>query len=165
MCPFRHPLCLRNSSPSLGLDSDLSPIMRFRRRHGPQDRRSSPPTCLLLAHCPLAENPLARCVTIPLYSPVHPTMCAPPQSVAIVLVVASFIVVFAAIVNERNRVIDWAVLGSSFFAAAAIFVASTFALRFANQFRLKMVRCGCCCCCCCCCCCFYSSVWSSHGWQ
>jgi hypothetical protein len=87
-------------------------------------------------------------------------MCAPPQSVAIVLVVASFIVVFAAIVNERNRVIDWAVLGSSFFAAAAIFVASTFALRFANQFRLNMVRCGCCCCCCC----FYSSVWMELSW-
>ena len=50
MCPFRHPLCLRNSSPSLGLDSDLSPIMRFRRRQGPQDRRASLPTCLLLAH-------------------------------------------------------------------------------------------------------------------
>ena len=64
-----------------------------------------------------------------------------PQSVAIVLTVASFIVMLAALVNERNRVIHWTVLGSSFAAAAAIFITSAFALRFANQFSLKKVLC------------------------
>jgi hypothetical protein len=98
--------------------------------------------------------PSRECQRLLLCSPADP---APPtlllQSVAIVLAVASFIVIFAAMINERNRVIQWTALCSSFFAAAAVFVLSAFALRFANQFRLKTVRCACFCRCACLCCC------------
>jgi hypothetical protein len=109
------------------------------------------PTCALChvsnsVYCAYFVITTRECQRLLLCSPADP---APPtlllQSVAIVIAVASFIVIFAAMINERNRVIQWTALCSSFFAAAAVFVLSAFALRFANQFRLKTVRCACFC--------------------
>ena len=56
--------------------------------------------------------------------------------------VASFIVVLAALANEHNQVIHWPVVGTNLVAGLSIMFASAIALRLANRFKLAWVSAG-----------------------